>query len=246
MKLSNVSQETCGVVGHDPECLCDVVITTPTEIRVDAVKGMWMGELLCEHHGYVEREWDNETMVQYLQDLLVLHDAWMDLGPDAFIPRSESESGADHRHYNRWMKIRRVVKRALRISPRPKIADVLRSLGVTAEEFTGAVTTSKCVLDADQLDAFEALITDPHTTWAQVSSATGVSRHTVKTLYYYWFDKPPALQHSSNPDAPHRVRMKELIDKGLTNKEVLSIIDQEFGVKLSSGAITHARKRAKK
>lgn len=244
MKISNVSGETCGVVGHDADCLCDVIIGTPIEIKVDAVKGMWMGELLCEHHGYVEREWDNESLVQYLQDLLVLHDAWVDLGPDAFISKSESES--DHRHYNRWMKIRKVVKRALQIEPKPKIATVLRSLGVSAEEFTGAVTTSKCVLNADELDKFEGLITDPHTTWAQVSSATGVSRHTVRTLYYYWYDQPPALQHSTNPDAPHRVRMRELIDKGLTNKEILSSISEEFGVQLTSGAVAHARKRYSK
>ena len=244
MKITNVSQETCGVAGHGEDCLCDVIITTPTEIKVDAVKGMWMGELLCEHRGYVDQEWDAPLLADYFGDLLSLHDAWSDLGPDAFIP--SSEGSADGRQYSRWMKIRRVVKRSLRVTPRPKIMDVLRSFGVTAEEFTGAVTTNKCVMDTGELERFEGLITDPHTTWAQVSGATGVSRHTVKTFYYYWFDQPPALQHSTNPNAPHRLRMLELIDKGYTNRQILDTIEQEFGVKLSSGAISHTRNRSKK
>lgn len=243
MTTSKVSYETCGVVGHEPECLCDVVITTPTEIAVDAVKGMWMGELLCENRGFVGREWDDESIVQYLTELLVLHDAWIDLGPDAFIQASESST--DHRHYSRWMKIRRVVKRALAIEPRPKIADVLRSLGVTAEEFTGAVTTNKCVLSAEQLDLFESLIVDSNNTWADVAGATGVSRHSVRTFYYYWFDAPPAIR-STDPSSPHRVRMGELIDKGLTNKEIKASIYEEFGIKMSSGAISHARTRRNK
>lgn len=71
-----MSKDTCGVDMHPEECLCDVVITEPTPIRVaDAVDEMWMGAQLCEIRGY-GRPWSNEDMVNYFADMCLFYDRW--------------------------------------------------------------------------------------------------------------------------------------------------------------------------
>jgi len=71
-----MSKHTCGVDTHPDECLCDVIITTPTPIRVpDAVDEMWMGAQVCEIRNY-GRPWSTDSMLNYFADLCLFYDRW--------------------------------------------------------------------------------------------------------------------------------------------------------------------------
>lgn len=83
----------CGVEGHDDTCLCDVVITEPTPIRVaDAVNEMFMGRQICDLRGY-GRPWTTETMLDYFSDLCTFYDKWYDINTK----RWDKHTAARHR-----------------------------------------------------------------------------------------------------------------------------------------------------
>lgn len=240
--MTDVSGETCGVAGHDPECLCDVVIVTPTPINVDGVYGMWLGEQLCELRGHGSKpEWDGEQMADYFEDLLKVHDAWV----------YQQEPLKDPDHYKggnkRWGWIRSSIREALRREPRISITQALDEISVSAEEFTKAVFTNKASLDADQLLRFEELVIGQQHTIAEIGRLLGLSRFSVKTLYSYWFDAlPPVSRSQRNSRAPHVLAMVDMIREGKSNRFIVDEIQAKFGVTVTRSAVAHKRTRLEK
>lgn len=66
---------TCGVVGHDDDCLCDVVLSShKTRINIECgVRGMKFGEEVVRMLGYTQ-PWTNEDIVNYFADLCRIAD----------------------------------------------------------------------------------------------------------------------------------------------------------------------------
>ena len=66
---------TCGVVAHDIDCLCDVVVTTPTPILVDPVDG-WQGEEIAEFLDLCV-PWTDASIFKFLTAQLMFHDEFV-------------------------------------------------------------------------------------------------------------------------------------------------------------------------
>lgn len=69
----------CGTAGHDPACLCDVVITNPLpplqQCFRNAVQELGMGPQIAELRGY-GIPWTDETILDFLCDVQKFWDAW--------------------------------------------------------------------------------------------------------------------------------------------------------------------------
>lgn len=64
---------TCGVVAHDIDCLCDVVVTTPTPILVDPVNEGWQGDTIAEFLD-LSVPWTDAKILKFLTAQLMFHD----------------------------------------------------------------------------------------------------------------------------------------------------------------------------
>jgi hypothetical protein len=70
-----IKPATCNVVAHDIDCLCDVVVKTPTQIKVDPVNEGWCGLDIAEYLD-LGTPWTEEKMLQFLHAQLMFHDEW--------------------------------------------------------------------------------------------------------------------------------------------------------------------------
>jgi len=180
----------CGVDNHAPDCLCDVRVGA-TEVPINIkclVQDMRYGEEICEIRGYTE-PWDDQQIVSYLQDLLYAHDEmrsdfWQ--GLLEHYDKSSRDVDTIGRAVSDWKSIRQNAEAMLQDERRPKIRQVLVLLGVTAQQFTRAVTTNKFEMDAKTLDEFERVILDGKPNITHVSKQFGISYEITRNLMTYW------------------------------------------------------------
>ena len=78
---------TCGVVAHDIDCLCDVVVTTPTPILVDPVDG-WQGENIAEFLDLCV-PWTDASIFKFLTAQLLFHDEFVIMQKSARLSESD-------------------------------------------------------------------------------------------------------------------------------------------------------------
>jgi hypothetical protein len=78
---------TCGVVAHDIDCLCDVVVTTPTPILVDPVDG-WQGEHIAEFLDLCV-PWTDASILKFLTAQLMFHDEFVIIQKQARLSESD-------------------------------------------------------------------------------------------------------------------------------------------------------------
>ena len=78
---------TCGVVAHDIDCLCDVVVTTPTPILIDPVDG-WQGEHIAEFLDLCV-PWTDASILKFLTAQLMFHDEYIIIRKEARLPLSD-------------------------------------------------------------------------------------------------------------------------------------------------------------
>jgi hypothetical protein len=78
---------TCGVVAHDIDCLCDVVVTTPTPILVDPVDG-WQGEEIAEFLDLCV-PWTDASIFKFLTAQLMFHDEFVIIQKQARLSESD-------------------------------------------------------------------------------------------------------------------------------------------------------------
>jgi len=64
---------TCGVVGHDSECLCDVVVTEPAPIITDWVRDSWLGKKIVEYSG-LSMPFSDADILTLLVTQMAVHD----------------------------------------------------------------------------------------------------------------------------------------------------------------------------
>ena len=78
---------TCGVVAHEIDCLCDVVVTTPTPILVDPVDG-WQGEHIAEFLDLCV-PWTDASILKFLTAQLMFHDEFVIIQKQARLSESD-------------------------------------------------------------------------------------------------------------------------------------------------------------
>ena len=79
---------TCGVVAHDIDCLCDVVVTTPTEILVDPVNEGWQGLHIAEFLDLCV-PWTDAKIFKFLTAQLMFHDEFAIIKKTACLTESD-------------------------------------------------------------------------------------------------------------------------------------------------------------
>jgi hypothetical protein len=78
---------TCGVVAHDIDCLCDVVVKTPTPILVDPIDG-WQGEHIAELLDLCV-PWTDAKIFKFLTAQLIFHDEFVIIQKTARLTESD-------------------------------------------------------------------------------------------------------------------------------------------------------------
>jgi hypothetical protein len=79
---------TCGVVAHDRDCLCDVVVKTPTPILVDPVNEGWQGLHIAEFLDLCV-PWTDAKIFKFLTAQLMFHDEFAIIKKTACLTESD-------------------------------------------------------------------------------------------------------------------------------------------------------------
>lgn len=242
MKVSEEINVGCGVTEHGEECLCDVIIVTPITVTVrDAVNDMWCGREICDIRGYGV-PWTDETITNYLTDLLRGHDAWI----ASDVPQT-IEARSDYDPTNTvlgWKQIRESVRPALSgTDPKPPVEVVLQSLGFTAEEFIRAATTGKASMDIDTLKQFEIRVLEGVTSLAGLARDFNISAEIAGNLFKYWNVPFSPLHKDIKGTKVQRQRLKELVLEGIKPNTISKILYSEYGYKVSRHSVSKSKRR---
>lgn len=140
--------QECGVVIHEESCLCDVRPAKSVMVSKDAVFDMWQGERIAEILGYLDdrHQWDNESMLHYLETLLYVHDVWVESNGHYYKTFDDIKPivfPSGWLRLQQWKLIRDSVMAVCNQHPEIPVLDVLKKLNITLEEFIRAVTVNK-------------------------------------------------------------------------------------------------------
>jgi hypothetical protein len=184
-----MTTEQCGIASHEESCLCDVRPAKSVMVSKDAVFDMWQGERIAEILGHVKgREWTNDTILEYLETLLYVHDLWVEYGGIYYANESDIIPLQFPEFYNslqKWKLIRDSVMAAAHQHPTLHVIDILKRLNVSLEQFICAVSINKHkhVMTEEQFRNFsEAMIV------AKPRGYAGIARlfQTGNTTMTYW------------------------------------------------------------
>lgn len=239
--VETVNGPGCGVDAHPEECLCDVIVSQETPIRYDPVRDMWMGRELVEHNGYNRNGWDDDTILEYLGDLVHLHDMFIAQKATGEADRRISPKGTTILHPLHIL--RRNARRLLANPDAPPIRQILESLGVTAERFTEAVSMGYWSLTMEQLETFEQNILTTNKRLGELSKEAGISTDSASRLRTYWGNRTQVPVHQTSGTHPYQIRMRELINENMKPSLVVQAIKKEYGVTITRNAVGQARKR---
>lgn len=70
------SPDLCPVDGHDPDCLCDVVVTEPAPILRDWMRDGWCSRGMAQRLG-LSAPWTPDTILQLLVGQVAAHDEYV-------------------------------------------------------------------------------------------------------------------------------------------------------------------------
>lgn len=66
----------CPISGHDPDCLCDVIVTEPAPILTDWMSDGWLSRPMAKRLG-LGVPWTNETILELLVAQTMAHDEYV-------------------------------------------------------------------------------------------------------------------------------------------------------------------------
>lgn len=171
-----MSEEYCGVIGHSKDCLCDVYITEPTGWVDDAIQDMWMGQEIVNMKGYCA-EWDDESILRYLQDLVFAKDNWDRFAFDKNVSIGRSNPSV----------MRQEIRRRLQSSDNPSIIQVLQELGLDEDGMRNVLFMGKRKMTLTELAEFEQdVLTHALPSVLAFSKKYKMTRSSVETLRSYW------------------------------------------------------------
>lgn len=209
----------CGTSGHDEECLCDVVVLTPTGWVSDAVQDMWMGVEIASLRNY-NGDWTDETIISYLQDLVYAKDNW---GRYSVIEQTHSGSSGPS-------ALRVEISRRLQTMPTPSIRVVAEELRLGIDELLYVMFTNRRTMTMAELEEFESDVlgknfSSPH----GLAVKYGMPFRSARSLHAYWGVPFSDDRTSSNPAV---ALMDELLiaQPNLKTWQVAEIIERKLGV----------------
>lgn len=213
-----MSIEHCGVLEHDDTCLCDVVIPHSTGWVTDAVRDMWMGLEIVDIRGY-DRLWDDDSIINYLQDLTFAKDRWEQSLPNVNLSTSD----------DRFSKYRETLRRRLQSPDAPSILDVAKELGINYSELMYVLFTNRHYMPRDQLLEFESDVRNRRFHSAHIMGKKyGMLRKSTKKLHSYW-GVPFANKMDMRTD--DQILVDELVHNSpeLKATHILDILVREYG-----------------
>lgn len=126
---------------------------------------------------------------------------------------------------------------------KPKVALALDILGFTAEEFTAAATTGKCVWSIEQLNAFEEQVLNGFPSLKKLADDCGTSVEVCRNLFGYW-GVPYKNKVPNSGRTPEAVaRMNELFSLGASPIQVSMIMESEYNYTISRFSASKAKRR---
>jgi hypothetical protein len=216
--------ENCGVSDHNPECLCDVIITHATPWIGDAVQDMWMGQEIVKLMDY-RQPWDDSDILEYLGNLVEAKDNWSRVDLGAF----NNVDGEHEGRSPRWMDtVRAEIKRRLRSMRNPSIAYVIKELGLTQQDIDLVFFTNKKSMTIEQLEEFEeAVLTSRYHSHNELGNAFGMACKSAKKLHDFW-----GTPFAGRVRRPELAMMDELFvsNPELSNREIAIMITTELGI----------------
>jgi len=179
----------CGVDKHDDDCLCDVIIVTPTPINIRCgIADLRYGHEVARIRGYTQ-DWADGQVLDYLCDVVFANDEMRSGGWDKLLALYDPtirDVKSNGWAVSEWQVIRQCATSLLAMEHRPTIRNVLVIMGITAEQFTQAVTTNKFVRDAEWLDEFEKVCLDTGNRAIDISRHFNMSYDATRNFMTYW------------------------------------------------------------
>jgi hypothetical protein len=242
--MESLEGMTCGVWGHDWDCLCDVRISQEIPINRYAVQGLWMGQEVADANGY--ENWDNpQEVLNYLCDVLFLHDCvafqsqYCDSGPEQLTP----VVGTTFVHPYRSIRVK--VRQAMS-TPGATIRNVLGDIGITAEQFTRAASSGHWEMSMTTLEEFERVIMESNPTYGELGARFSLAESTLRKFRLYWPHQTKDKVRRGKGGQPYQVRMRELIADGISTSTIVKMLADEFGVTLTPSAVSLAKRRMRR
>lgn len=134
--------DQCGIVDHEDGCLCDVIITAPVEIMSE-VSDLWMLQEVAEYFDY-SIPWTPDKLLDLFERLLILHDKWIDGGYAKSVNNNGSITGRlnQETYFQYWKRVKESVVDHYH-STNGTIADTIKSLGLTIDDYNTAVSYNR-------------------------------------------------------------------------------------------------------
>lgn len=240
----------CGTAGHDPACLCDVVIVRPLpplrECMRDVVQDLDMGPQVAELRGY-GIPWTNDSMLDFLCDVQKFWDAWKLQRNNADYTTLEAVPPIvwDTSRYlqDLWREVREAVMYAMNRWD-ASLMDILAQLHVSAQRFMDAVTNghNTGVWDDPRLIRLESMFMEPNLNFAHIARTMEMSEEQVDGLRKYWAQRRERLIGSDNPARDY---MHKLAHSDLMPSVIVKMVEAEHGVKYSRASVSKYRERLK-
>ena len=239
----------CGNAEHPQECLCDVVITQPTQWVNDCVNDIHMGPQICEIRGY-SIPWTREQLVNYLDDLMLFQNALrgsviMDDTPSS-VPTDKSRISME--------TVRNTVMDHMK-QDRPNIQETLNLLGISGQIFLTAVTTNQmpelklAKWSSYLLAEFQRDIEQGKLGFREMMKKYDLTRGAFYNLKSYFVNVKQESKSgtlvSINPERQSEARViaKRLISDGHENVKIIEQVFNETQIKYTSSAISKLRSR---
>lgn len=241
--MESLEGMTCGVWGHEWDCLCDVKISQEIPINRIAVAGLWMGQEVADANGY--ENWDNpQEVLDYLCDVLFLHDCmafqsqYCQSGPERLAPIA----GTTFVHPYRSIRVQ--VRQAMS-TPGATIRAVLKDLGLTAEQFTRAASSGHWEMSMTTLEEFERAIMGGNPTYSELEARFSMTNAALRKFRLYWPHQIKDKVSRGVGGRPYQTRMRQLIADGYATSDIVRMLADEFDVTLTPSAVSLAKRRMK-
>ena len=241
----------CGTAGHDPACLCDVVIERPlpplTECMTNVVQDLDMGIQVAELRGY-GIPWTNDSILDFLCDVQKFWDAWKNQRNNADYTTLEAmppiESNSFRYIQDFWRETRDAVMYAMNRWDSP-LADILGQLCVSPQQFMDSVTNghNPDVWDYPRLEKLEALFMEENLNFANMARTMDMTLANITGLRKYWAQR---RDRSIGSDNPAKDYMHKLALTDLKPSVVVRMVKEKHGVEYSRASVSKYRERAVK
>lgn len=243
----------CGTAGHDPSCLCDVVITNPLPPLVECMRNytqdVGMAAKVAELRGYC-MPWTDDKILDFLCDVQLFWDEFhrrenpdteLLCGSLAEVPPIIWDSSL--KAFENWGPIRQRFMYCMTTFDDPCV-DILRHLRVDPKTFYQALTNDICQwegLDWDVLDAFDKAFMTPILVLERLAEQFGITPEQVDGLRKYWGPRRERLVGSLNPARDYFQSLCE--DMTLNNKQIIALVAERYGVTYHTSNVSVTRRR---